>query len=146
MFNVEFKIDLKPVCDELIETRKQTLKGFREAVGDTADDMKRDILRNIPYKTGALKNSIEINYNKQGQEVVIQATAKHAPYVEYGTRAHTIRPRNKKVLAFNGASGMCFAKKVNHPGTKARPFMETAFNKNAPKFIERLEVVLSGSN
>jgi hypothetical protein len=49
--------------------------------------------------------------------------ASYAPYVELGTGPHIIRAVNKKVLA-NVQTGQIFGPVVNHPGTKANPFME----------------------
>ena len=43
-----------------------------------------------------------------------------------GTKAHIIRPKNKKALA-NKKAGLFFGKKVNHPGTKANPYLFNAF-------------------
>lgn len=149
MYSVDFKIDFNSITVELQDVEKRTLNGFKNVVRDTAEDISKEAKNNInrnSYKTGVLKRSVITSFNKQGQEATIQATAKHAPYVEYSTRAHTIRPKNKKVLAFNGGNKMVFVKKVNHPGTKAKPFMEPAFNKNVPVFIEKLEEVINGAN
>ena len=52
--------------------------------------------------------------------------SKHAACVEYGTKPHVIEPVNKKVLAFKVDGQTVFAKKVNHPGTQAIPFMRGA--------------------
>jgi hypothetical protein len=49
--------------------------------------------------------------------------ASYAPYVEFGTKPHEIRPVNKRVLA-NVATGQVFGTLVHHPGTKANPFIE----------------------
>lgn len=49
--------------------------------------------------------------------------ASYAPYVEFGTKPHTIVPVNKRVLA-NAQAGKIFGTMVHHPGTKANPFME----------------------
>jgi phage gpG-like protein len=43
----------------------------------------------------------------------------YAAAMNNGSRPHTIVPRTKKALAFNGR----FAKRVRHPGTSPRPFM-----------------------
>jgi hypothetical protein len=42
-----------------------------------------------------------------------------------GTQPHVILPRTAKALAFwpRGANGVVFAKRVNHPGTKANRFL-----------------------
>jgi hypothetical protein len=58
---------------------------------------------------------------------VIQNNAAYAIYVHEGTRPHEIRPNQRKVLTgwqFEGAP--VFAKRVHHPGTKARPFLRMA--------------------
>lgn len=58
-----------------------------------------------------------------GAELLFQNTAPHAPYVFGPTRPHVIRPRSARVLAFpSGAGGggkIVFARRVNHPGTRA---------------------------
>jgi phage gpG-like protein len=43
----------------------------------------------------------------------------YAAAMNNGSKPHVIKPKNKKALAFGGK----FYKRVNHPGTKARPFM-----------------------
>jgi hypothetical protein len=54
--------------------------------------------------------------------------------VEFGSRPHVIRPRNRKVLAWggsrrlsgslrSGAGATSFAMVVNHPGTQPKPFL-----------------------
>lgn len=48
----------------------------------------------------------------------------YAIYVEMGTAPHEIRPIHSSVLAFKSADGkLVFSPLVNHPGTKANPFM-----------------------
>ena len=55
---------------------------------------------------------------------------KYAAIHEYGgqTAPHIIEPKKANVLAFAGAGGMVFAKRVNHPGSKMpqRSFMRSA--------------------
>ncbi len=53
----------------------------------------------------------------------------YARYVQEGTRPHIIVPRTARVLASKdgggkGATYTFFGKRVNHPGTKANPFMD----------------------
>lgn len=48
--------------------------------------------------------------------------ASYAPYVEFGTPPHVIRPVNKRVLA-NANTGEIFGTIVHHPGTKPNDFM-----------------------
>ena len=99
------------------------------ALAATAEQKKR-----APVATGNLRRSIGIgSVTSTFAETV--ATAAYAVYVETGTKAHEIVPRNRKALRFavggnktlsgrprSGAS-VVFAKRVRHPGTRAKPFM-----------------------
>lgn len=55
---------------------------------------------------------------------VFEASANHASYVDEGTSAHVIRPRNKTRLRFDVNGQTVFAREVQHPGTKADGFFE----------------------
>jgi hypothetical protein len=48
--------------------------------------------------------------------------AAYAPFVEFGTAPHIIRPVNKQVLA-NANTGQIFGTIVHHPGNKPNDFM-----------------------
>ena len=60
------------------------------------------------------------------------AEAPYASYVENGTRPHTIRARGTALRWMDGDRPV-FAKVVQHPGSKAYPFM-----RRAAKLAERL--------
>jgi hypothetical protein len=70
--------------------------------------------------------------------------ANYAPFVEFGTAPHLIRPVNKRVLA-NVATGQVFGTLVHHPGTKANPFLERIIAASQPDietlFIQALEKI-----
>lgn len=53
-------------------------------------------------------------------------------YMEEGTAPHVIRPKNKKALRFTVGGSTIFAKKVNHPGIKARPIVEPTADASWP--------------
>lgn len=55
----------------------------------------------------------------------VEVGAEYGIYVHEGTRPHQIVARNKRVLA-NKRSGDVFGRVVNHPGTKANPFLQRA--------------------
>jgi hypothetical protein len=88
----------------------------------------------VPRKTGNLGRSIRLGSVSPTRAETV-AAAHYAAYVERGTRAHVIRPKSKKVLrwAADGSARLSgavrtggkvrFAKRVNHPGTRAQPFM-----------------------
>lgn len=70
--------------------------------------------------------------------------ASYAPYVEFGTAPHIIKPVNKHVLA-NANTGQIFGTLVHHPGTKANDFMGRIVMAAQPEietlFVEALDQV-----
>lgn len=97
--------------------------------------------RLVPRKTGFLGRSIRPG-SLTDDFAIVKATAPYAAFVEFDTKPHIIKPRNKRVLAWaaNGSGrrlsgrartatrrgangGMRFARVVHHPGTKAQPYL-----------------------
>lgn len=74
-----------------------------------------------PVKSGYYRNNI----NFDGKTKVI-ANADYSADLEYGTKAHTIKPKNAKVLHFQKDGQEVFAKVVKHPGTKPLAIMRKA--------------------
>jgi hypothetical protein len=67
----------------------------------------------------------------------------YAWFVHEGTKPHVIRPRNKKALKFKVGGRTIIVSKVNHPGTKSRPFLRTATLETAGRY-RWLRVVSTG--
>ena len=83
-----------------------------------AAEVETDIKRNAPVDTGDLVRSVR----RRGNIITISAPYWH--FVEYGTRAHIIRPRARQALWWPGAPHP--VKVVHHPGTQAQPFIRPA--------------------
>lgn len=68
--------------------------------------------------SGALFQSLFNRAIPKGREIGHDLDrAPHAVFVQFGTRPHEIRPKDKKALRWVGAGGsFVFAGKVNHPG------------------------------
>jgi phage virion morphogenesis protein len=98
------------------------------------------ILQDSGILAGSLSTSYGSDYAQIGSNVP------YAAIHQFGgqTKPHTIRPRDKKALAFNGR----VVKKVNHPGSKipARPFLPFSGNRLQPdaeqSVLEILEKML----
>jgi len=79
---------------------------------------------------GNLKTDIKArNVSAEGVAIGNTLKASYAKFVHFGTKAHTIKPKNKKALAkqIGKNSYIMYGKKVNHPGTKANPYLLNAF-------------------
>ena len=102
------------------------LKDFLFRVGLGVAQVAKE--KTAPIITGNLKRDIRV-FEANASEVKIGNTLKikYAKYVHSGTRAYTIKPKNKKALA-NKKAGLFFGKKVNHPGQKANPYLLNAWN------------------
>ena len=97
---------------------KNNLKANRSVV-------TRHLTRNVATQMGNLEATIHTS------------NVKYAIIVEKGSKAHVIRPKNKKALYWEGAKRP--VKLVNHPGSKAKPFLIPAFESEKDKFIENLK-------
>lgn len=143
-------ITIQSELDGFIETLQRIgeTDATTEAATAVVHEMGRETAslayKYAPKKTGALANSIEIEYGDRTARVV--ARAPHAIYVEFGTWSHnlispkqgtyTIRPKRPGgVLRFTGKDGKTvFTRKVEHPGVKAQPFLAPANAEVIDKF------------
>ena len=96
----------------------------------------KNLAANKSVVTGHLRRSIA---TKMGdlEATIHTSNVKYAVIVEKGSKAHVIRPKNKKALYWKGAKRP--VKLVNHPGSKAKPYLEPAFESEKDKFIENLK-------
>ena len=80
----------------------------------------RDSLRiTTSARKGTVKAKIRAGDNRNGQPVF------YAHFVEFGTAAHFIAPKNAKALFW---SGHPLENGVHHPGAVAKPFMRPAMH------------------
>ncbi|MEY2656190.1 MAG: hypothetical protein RLZZ524_3218 [Pseudomonadota bacterium] len=86
-------------------------------------------------KTGALRQSLYNRAIPKGREVGHDpARAPHALFVNFGTRPHVIRPKDKKALRWVAGNGFVFAKKVNHPGYRGDAYIVQAATEAVREF------------
>lgn len=86
---------------------------------------------NTPRATGKLANSsrFQLKGSNKSQVLEVRQGARneagdfYGMFVRGGTKPHTIRPKSAGgVLVFKIGNQTIFAKKVEHPGTKANPY------------------------
>ena len=75
--------------------------------------------REAPIKTGNLRRSIGTSHPDIAH-VCLTCNAKYWRVLQYGSAPHLI---TGNPLAWKDDDGVHFATKVNHPGTKANPFV-----------------------
>ena len=100
---------------------------------------KTNLNRNKSVVTGHLMRGITTKIGNM-EVTVHTSNIKYAPMVEYGTKAHIIKAKNKKALYWKGASHP--VKSVRHPGSKAKPYLIPAFESEKDNLIKNLKEVI----
>ncbi|MDN5919087.1 MAG: hypothetical protein L0I76_29000 [Pseudonocardia sp.] len=119
-----------------------------QAFIDTEPGIVRDLMRRAdnaanyqrracPRHTGLLQSTIRTQLSRRprpsasgGSRPAALAIAGReglTPYLGYvlnGTNPHVIVPNRAKALRFVSGGQVRFAKRVNHPGTRAKPFVQ----------------------
>ena len=131
-----FSVEIASLSNKSEDRVKEVVKNSAFNIESKA---KKNINSNKSVKTGHLIRSISTDV--KGLEATIHTSnLKYAPMVEFGTKAHIIRPKNKKALYWKGANRP--VKQVNHPGSKAKPYLIPAFEDEKDKFINDLKEVI----
>jgi HK97 gp10 family phage protein len=107
---------------------------------DTESLAKKKAPINKAYGVGGLlRSSIIANFLAKFSWAV-GSDKDYASHVEYGTRAHVIKIKNKKGLS-DGTN--FFGKSVQHPGTQAQPFLRPAYNKAINNLKKQIKLTIS---
>ena len=128
----KFSVILRELPDEIKDD-------IRKVVKNSAFNIERNAKSSASVKTGHLRRSISTKMGDM-EATIHTSNLKYAPMVEFGTRPHIIRAKNKKALYWKGASHP--VKQVSHPGSKAKPYLIPAFEKEKDQFLEKLKEVI----
>lgn len=117
------------------ETQQQVLNGLAQVAFNTAQQQA-----DTHTQTGALARSLRLR--PEGESAwIIDHDLQHAPhalFVHWGTRAHLIKPRDKKMLRFpvgqGGGTHFVFARFVKHPGYAGDPWLVQAADEAVKQF------------
>ncbi|MEU7010365.1 HK97 gp10 family phage protein [Streptomyces sp. NPDC046332] len=113
----------------------RTMRAASRSEGDAA---ARQVVNRAkvlaPVDTGRLRASIRVerrSFLGFRARWTIGSDVEYAPYVNDGTAPHIIRPKNAQALRFRVGGRIVYAKVVNHPGTRANPFLDRALQEVA---------------
>lgn len=133
----KFSIEIPKLYEKNEVLVRQTVKNSAFNIEKNA---KSNLTKNKSVDTGHLRRGISTDIKGLGA-TIHTSNIKYAPGVEYGTKAHIIRAKNKKALYWKGAKHP--VKQVSHPGSKAKPYLIPAFEKEKDQFLEKLKEVIS---
>ena len=77
----------------------------------------REARQRVPVRTGKLKKSIKTRFSAVKLEGQVYSNVPYAHLVEFGSRAHTVKPQKKKARDFSGA----VLSLRNGPGSRHSP-------------------------
>lgn len=106
----------------------------RGALRAGLSEFRDEAQRHVPVASGALRDSIRVSVRlrrgvptgtlRAGGRGKGKTSVWYAHLVEFGTRAHEIKPKARKSLFVAGL----MREVVQHPGAQARPFMRPAWD------------------
>lgn len=134
----------------------ETIKTFNRIDTETINKIQQQIVKSgliietnakktAPSDTGRLRSSIQTEIKNKGFTAQVFSDVEYAVHVEYGTKAHFPPPSALKGWARrHNMPGMEFiiARSINRRGTKARPFLFPAFEKEKQPFINGIKDIL----
>lgn len=127
LVNVKGLSELQAFLDQL--PTKMEANIMRAAMRQGANVVRNEAKANAPAKTGLLRDGLKVSTSSRRGVVSakVKATGKHAylaRWLEYGTAAHFIKPKNAKSLFIAGL----FSNGVQHPGATPKPFLRPALD------------------
>jgi hypothetical protein len=146
---------------EIIDLLKSNERATAEVLRGEAGILKADILADYRRTVSTWKHSVSfealVDTQADGSfDLIVGTDDRIYGYVDQGTRPHIIRPKHAKALAFlsgyraktapgvigatggGGFGSRVFAQLVHHPGTKARKFTQTIFDKHKALSLRRI--------
>ena len=132
----KFVIELKDTSENI---RSDIQRVIKKAGFNIERNAKQNVENNRSVKTGHLRMKIATQVGNM-EVTVHTSNVKYARLVEEGTRPHIIRAKNKKALYWEGAKHPI--KSVRHPGSRAKPFLIPAFEKEKEVLIRDLEKIV----
>ena len=135
--------DLNEFSVKILKLSQEAEENVKKVVKNSAFKIQKEAISNLTKNksvaTGHLRRAVSTDI--KGLEATVHTSnVKYAIMVEKGTKAHLIKPKNKKMLYWKGASHP--VRIVRPPGSRAKPFLEPAFEKEKDQFLEKLKEVI----
>lgn len=137
----ELQIEAERIVREL--HGDEMLNGMRRATLIVQTDAKRL----APVDTGRLRSSITPDVRVEGKRVigVVGSNVLYAPYLETGTRPHWPPEAALETWARrHGTTAYVVARAIGRRGTKARPYLQPAFEQNKARIQEIIGETVGG--
>jgi HK97 gp10 family phage protein len=117
------------LADALRKSAQQSDATTQSVLVQSSGYILAEMEARVPVRSGNLRASLGVRVHAHSVTIgPDEVKAPYAKYVEFGTKPHVIKPKTPDgVLRWSNGGQVFYAKKVNHPGTKAQPFVRPAF-------------------
>lgn len=146
MANTDYQLSIdvigaKELKDAIAHVDSVATQAIVNALNKTAYDLERLARSKAPHRKGGLWNSIHTEPAKVTStniEAKVGTNLKYAVYQEKGTRAHTVKVVNKRVL-YNKDTNTFYGKSANIPPMSGKFYMKEARDEIKPELTNNLE-------
>jgi hypothetical protein len=141
----EAQAALDRLDDELAALLPQWMRQSLDAVAATARETT-----SFTDRSGALRNSIgrgpggvyEVDGDADGITGAVGTGVSYGAHIEFGTKAHMVRPKLRTALRWPTAGGFGFSKGHMVSGIQAREFLQGALDARFPGIVDELTAVV----
>jgi HK97 gp10 family phage protein len=134
----EFADDLDEFADRMQEFRARIPEAVDTALRRTARQVRQDTSDNAPKDTNRLAESYHMEKLGEGKYSV-GTDVEYAKPVEFGSEPHIIAPDTAEALKFTVDGETVYTSKVNHPGTRAQPYLRPAVREHSNYLTRQLQ-------
>lgn len=139
---IYMKVDSSAISNALKEISvwdgKARLR-VEDAVKRGTKNVRRDAAQRAAVRSGALKKSLKTRFRATKCTGEVYTRLPYAHIVEYGAKAHEIRPKTKKVLRFYKDGEAVFARRVKLPKFIAKPYLKPAYDYISPDIVKDIK-------
>jgi HK97 gp10 family phage protein len=130
------------------EAIQQMRRKREETAKEIAIFVEAEAKQRVAVKTGHLRRSIthETEHEDHKSTARIGTNVEYAQVLEEGSKPHEIKRKDGKPLKLNINGKWVTVGKVNHPGTKAQPYLRPAIEENVDEIQERIKRGLNVSD
>jgi len=119
--------DISRLADALRASGKESDATTQRVAVEAANFLLVEMEVRVPVRSGDLRRSLSVRV--EPNRILVGPTADYAPFVEFGTKPHVIKPKDKKALSFMVGGRRVTVREVHHPGTRSQPFVRPAFER-----------------
>lgn len=139
---IYMKVDSSAISNALKEIHAWDGKArlrVEDAVKRGTKNVRRDAAQRAAVRSGKLKRSLKTRFRASKCTGEVYTRLPYAHIVEYGAKAHEVKPKRKKALRFYKNGKAIFAKRVKLPKFIARPYLKPAYDYISPDIVKNIK-------